>query len=62
MQAPKDVPPANSGIIDLETLLQGLLPEIPAPPADTTGSHTSGLGYDSVFLVWQRGTWSGPVP
>ena len=31
-------------------------------PADTTGPHMSGLGYDSVFLMWQGGTWSGPVP
>ena len=29
--------------------------------AGTTSSHTSGLGYDGVFLLWQGGSWSGPV-
>ena len=26
-----------------------------------TRSHTSGLGYGGVFLLWQGGTWSGSV-
>ena len=31
VQTPKTTPPAKSGLIDLESLLQGLLPWIPAP-------------------------------
>ena len=31
VQTPKPTPPAKSGITDLETLLQGLLPGIPGP-------------------------------
>ena len=59
--APKPTPPPKTGITDMETLLQRLLLGVPVVDSRAR-SGPFGLGYNSVFLLWQVGTRSGPVP
>ena len=52
-QTPKPVPPVKTGITDVETLLQNLLPGIPAFASRTQpGPIRRGLDYGGVFLMW----------
>ena len=55
---PTPTPPPQTGITGMETLLQRLLSGMPV----ATGSHSQGLDYESVFLLWQTGPRGGQMP